>query len=122
MSILIVDDNPCLLQTMSRILTQIGFDVITAMDGVEAVERARESSFNVILMDIRMPRMDGVQAYKKIKQIQPDAVVLMMTAYAVEDLIQEAFEEGVLEVFYKPFNIDKVLSIIKGLDRAKSEA
>jgi CheY-like chemotaxis protein len=116
MSILIADDNNSLLQTLSLIMTHKGFAVTTASDGIDAVDKARETSFDVILMDIRMPRMDGVQAYKRIKHIQPNAVVMMMTAYALDDLIQEAFGEGAQKVFYKPFDIDDVLSAISRLD------
>jgi two-component system response regulator HydG len=113
MSILIADDNASLLKTMSLIMSHKGFDVTTAMDGIEAVEKARESDFDVILMDIRMPRMDGVEAFRKIKYIRPEVIVMMMTAYAVDDLIQDAFNEGAQEIFYKPLNIDEVITSIK---------
>jgi len=122
MSILIADDNASLLRTLSLIMSHKGFDVTTAIDGIEAVERAKESPFDVILMDIRMPGMDGVQAYKRIKHIQPDAVVMMMTAYALDDLIQDAFKEGAQEVLYKPFGIDNLIALIKGLGQFGNQA
>ena len=80
MSILIADDDAVILLTLSSILERKDYDVTVAMDGVEALERAEETPFEYILMDINMPRMDGIQAYKKIKHLQPDAVVMMMTA------------------------------------------
>jgi CheY-like chemotaxis protein len=115
MSILFADGNASLLKTMSLIMSHKGFDVTTAEDGIEAVEKARESHFDVIILDIRMPRMDGVEAYRRIKHIRPGAVVMMMTAYALDDLIQDAFNEGAQEVFYKPLDIDEVITSIKAM-------
>lgn len=112
MSILIADDDAVVLWTLSSILERRDYDVTVAMDGVEAIERAEETPFDFILMDINMPRMDGVQAYKKIKPLQPDAVVMMMTAHAPEELVQEVLEAGVNGILYKPFAIDEVISAV----------
>ena len=116
--ILIVDDNLSLCKTMSFVLGRKGYAVTSAKDGMEAIERVKERPFDVIFMDIKMPVMDGVETYKRIKKITPEAVVMMMTAYAVEDLIQEALEEGAYGVIYKPVDIQKALRFINEvLDR-----
>ena len=115
-SILIVDDNASLCQTMSFILGRKGYAVTTARDGLEALARVKEKPYNIIFMDIKMPLMDGVETYKRIKKVRPQAVVVMMTAYAVEDLIQEALQEGAYDIIYKPLDIEKVLALI---ERAK---
>lgn len=113
-SIMIVDDNVNLCRTMSFILKGKGYDVTVANDGSEAIERARETKhFDIVFMDIKMPLMDGVETYKQIKKIIPGAAVVMMTAYAVEDLIQEALEEGAHGVIYKPVDIDKAIALIE---------
>ena len=113
-SIMIVDDNVNLCRTMSFILKGKGYDVTVANDGSEAIERAREKKhFDIVFMDIKMPLMDGVETYKQIKKIIPGATVVMMTAYAVEDLIQEALEEGAHGVIYKPVDIDKAIALIE---------
>ena len=112
-SILIVDDNISLCKTMSFILDHKGYAVTTAKAGPEAIARVNESPFDMIFMDIKMPLMDGVETYRRIKKIMPEAVVVMMTAYAVEDLVEAALNEGAYGVIYKPLDIEKVIVLIK---------
>ena len=95
-NILIVDDNTSLCRTMAFVLGRKGYAVATAKDGPEAIEKVKERPFDMIFTDIKMPLMDGVETYKGIKKIRSEAVVVMMTAYAVEDLVQEALKEGAL--------------------------
>lgn len=120
--ILIVDDNESLCKTMSLILGHKGYAVTTAADGPEAVERVKKSSFDIIFMDVKMPSIDGVQTYKGIKKIRPGAVVVMMTAYAVEDLVQEALQEGAYGIIYKPLDIEKVTAVIERVRDARDGA
>jgi two-component system response regulator HydG len=119
-AVLIVDDDTSQTRTMSLILTRKGYEVATARDGFEAIVRVRERPFDVIFMDIKMPVMNGVEAYKEIKKIRPEAVVMMMTAYAVEELIQEALREGVGGVLYKPIDIDSVTALIDDAMKSKN--
>jgi two-component system, NtrC family, response regulator HydG len=116
-SILIVDDNESLAKTMSFVLRRRGYDAVTARDGREAIEQAAAGDFDVILMDIKMPQLNGVEAYRKIKESRPGALVMMMTAYSVDDLVQQALAEGAYGVIYKPLDIEKVISLI---ERARS--
>ena len=112
-SILIVDDNDSLCTTLSLILKRKGYAAATVKDGLEAIEKVRKNHFDMLLMDIKMPVMNGVETYRRIKEIRPESVVVMMTAYAVEDLIQEALEEGAFGVIYKPLDIEKVVALIE---------
>ena len=121
-SILIADDNINFCKTMSFVLDRKGYAVTTAEDGPEAIQRVKERSFDVIFMDIKMPLMDGVQTYKRIKEIRPEAVVVMMTAYSVEDLVQEALREGAYGIIYKPLDIEKVVALIEEVRKAKRGA
>jgi DNA-binding NtrC family response regulator len=98
---------------MSFILKRKGFNVDIAKDGIEAIDKVKEKSFNIIFIDIKLPFMDGVETYKRIKKIRPETVAIMMTAYSVEELIQEALVEGAYGVLYKPLDFDKVLSTIE---------
>jgi len=111
--ILIVDDNESLCKTMSLILGRRGYAVTTARDGPEAVVRVKENPFDVIFLDIKMFPIDGVETYKRIKKVRPEAVVMMMTAYALEDLVQEALQEGAYGIIYKPLDIERVLAIVE---------
>ena len=112
-SILIVDDNVGLRKTTSLILARKGYAVATAADGPQAIERVQNKPFDLIFLDIKMAPMDGVETYRRIKKIRPAAVVIMMTAYAVEDLIQEALQQGAYGVIYKPLDIEKVVALVK---------
>ncbi len=114
-NILIVDDDTSFRRSMSLILAREGYSVQTAKDGPEALAKATETAFRTIFMDIKMPVMNGVEAYKKIKNIRPEAEIVMMTAYSVEELIQEAIQEGAFAVIYKPVDIEKVIALIGGV-------
>jgi two-component system response regulator HydG len=118
-SILIVDDNISLCKTMSFVLGRKGCDVAMAKEGFEAIERVKERPFEMIFMDIKMPLMDGVETYQRIKEIRPEAVVVMMTAYAVEEMVQEALEEGAYAIIYKPVDIEKAVALVEEAREAK---
>jgi two-component system, NtrC family, response regulator HydG len=118
-TILIVDDNEDLLQTFAMILKRRGFCVQTAGNGTSAVDKFKEQNFDVTLMDIVMPEMNGVEAFKKIKELQPGAPVILMTAYSDEELIQTAKEEGVRQIIHKPIRIDNLIEMIT--DAANSQ-
>ena len=112
-SVLIVDDDVGMGETMSDIMEDKGYRTVIALDGYEAVEKARETAFDIILMDIKMPGMDGVETFRQIKKIHPETAVVMMTAYAVEDLIREALREGAYGVLYKPFDMERMIGLIE---------
>src|SRR5207245_6684562 len=90
-----------------------GYRVSVAADGTKALEMARQTPFRVIFMDIKMPGMSGVETFIKIKEINPGATVIMMTGFAVEDDVKRAIQEGAYAVIYKPFDMDKILSIVE---------
>lgn len=118
-SILIVDDNVSLCRAMSLFLKRKGYTVATASDGIQALERVKESPFDVILMDVKMPLADGVETYRKITKIRPQAVVVMMSAYAVEDVVQQVLEEGARGIIYKPPDIERLVALIEEVREAK---
>lgn len=111
-TILVVDDNEDLVETFAMILKRRGYEVQTACDGVTAVDKFKEQNFDVTLMDIVMPEMNGVDAFKKIREIQPDASIILMTAYSDEELLQTAREEGITLIIQKPIRIDKLMELI----------
>jgi len=112
-NILIVDDNTSLSRTMSFVLKRHGYDVTIASDGHEAIEKVREKPFAMIFMDIKMPRLSGVDALRSIREIRPEAIVTMMTAYAVGDLVEDVLQQGAHGVLYKPVEMGKVIHIVE---------
>jgi CheY-like chemotaxis protein len=113
--VLVADDNRAMTEALRDVLEVKGYDVTVAYDGVEAVDKGREADFDCVLMDIRMPRMGGVEAFKQIKKLSSDTKVILMTAYSVQTLIDEARSEGVLAVLQKPVDMGKIFQIIDGL-------
>jgi DNA-binding NtrC family response regulator len=111
-TILVVDDNEDLLETFSLILKRRGFTVETADNGAAAVAKFRQRNFDVTLMDIVMPQVDGVEAFRKIKEIEPDASIILMTAYSDEDLLRAARDEGARCIINKPIRIDMLMQLI----------
>jgi len=112
-SILIVDDSASTCRTLSLILERKGYLVATALDGVTAIQRVRERAFDLVLVDIKMPSLDGTATYRRIKHIRPEASVIMMTAYAVQDLVDEALRQGARAVVHKPLDIGELLALIE---------
>ncbi len=112
-SILVVDDLRSMRLTLGGILEDNGHDVVTVENGYQAIEAAKNTPFDIIFMDIKMPGINGVQSFREIKKLDPEAAVIMMTAYSVEDLIKEALAEGAYAVVYKPFDIERIIRLIE---------
>ncbi len=119
-NILVVDDLRSIRLTLGGILEDEGHNVVTVENGYQAIETVRGTHFDAIFMDVKMPGINGVQTFREIKKIDPKAAVIMMTAYSVEDLIKEALEEGAYTIVYKPFEIDKIITIIEELLHEKT--
>ncbi len=113
--ILVVDDNEEFLQNTKDILELAGYEVLCASDPLKGLEQARLEHPDLILMDIRLPIMDGVEAYERIRETTPEVPVIMMTAYSVDDLVVKALHEGAFGALIKPLDFDQLLPII---DRA----
>ncbi|MFO8050714.1 MAG: response regulator [Thermoplasmatota archaeon] len=111
--VLCVDDNINLCRTISLVLGRKGFRADMARDGEEALEKVERENYDIILLDIKLPGIDGVETLKRIRDVRKDANVIMMTAYAVEDMVHEALEEGAKGVFYKPMDMDEVITGIE---------
>ena len=111
-SVLVVDDDEGMVATLQDILGAAGYEVDVAYSGEEAVERVRERIPDCILMDVRMPGLNGVEAFREIKRLSPESFVIFMTAYAASTLVEEARREGAVEVIPKPLDLEQVLGLI----------
>ncbi|MDR2192088.1 MAG: response regulator [Endomicrobium sp.] len=113
LNILIADDEEGLRFSMASILEIEGHTVQIAQDGKEALEFVKNGVFDIAFFDIRMPGLNGVDALKEMKKISPETITVMMTAYAMNDLIRESIQEGAFACISKPFEIEDVLSTIR---------
>lgn len=113
LSILIVDDHVSIQSTLKDILEDEGYEVVTASSGAEAIVQCQKRRFDVILMDVRMPDLNGVEAYRRIKTLSEGTRVIMMSAYSVEDLKREALKEGAIAFLQKPLDVELVLKLIQ---------
>ena len=100
-------------ETLSDILSTIGIQVEIAHDGLQALKKVKTKRFDMVLMDIKMPKMNGIECFKKIKKIRPHTTVMTMTAYAPNDLIAEILMEGVYGIWYKPVEIEKIIELVE---------
>lgn len=111
--ILIVDDDEVMCHTLSDVLKKMSYEVITVQTGEDAFQSLRESTFDLILLDIVLPDMNGLDVLKKIREIDSDSFVIMMTAYADVQTAVTAMKEGAYDYINKPFEIDELRLIIK---------
>lgn len=110
--IAVVDDDVAMVDILADILEMHGWEPLRAHDGVEAVEIVGEHPVDVVLMDIRMPRMNGVQALEAIKARAPETKVVLFTASASQDLLTRAVESGVSRILRKPVDAEALLSVL----------
>jgi DNA-binding NtrC family response regulator len=118
-TILLVDDNGEFLDSTKDVLEDEGYEVFTATNGEDAVRMVGERPFEVVLMDIKMPGLSGVETLIEIKKINPGVKVIMVTAYSVESLIRQALKEGAYSYLAKPLDMIKLIGLIKHIDNAK---
>ncbi|HLR40976.1 MAG TPA: response regulator [Virgibacillus sp.] len=117
-NILIVDDAAFMRMMVKDILVKNGFIVAgEAQDGMEAVEKYKELSPDLVTMDITMPEMDGITALKQIKEINPGAKVIMCSAMGQQAMVIDAIQAGAKDFIVKPFQAERVIEAIqKALD------
>jgi two-component system response regulator AtoC len=111
--VLVIDDEESFRHLLSVILEKEGYDVDTAKDGQEALERMERGLFDEVLCDIRMPRMDGIEFLTELRKVDSDATVIMMSAYGTLDTAVEAMKLGAYDYISKPFKPDEIILTLK---------
>lgn len=113
-NILICDDAAFMRMMIKDILSKNGYEIAgEAENGVKAVEKYREVKPDLVMMDITMPEMDGIQALKKIKEEDPSATVIMCSAMGQQAMVIESIQSGAKDFIVKPFDKDRVLEAVK---------
>ncbi|MCI8308141.1 MAG: response regulator [Lachnospiraceae bacterium] len=112
--VLICDDAAFMRMMIKDILTKNGYEIAgEAENGLKAVEKYNETSPDLVMMDITMPEMDGIQALKKIKETDASANVIMCSAMGQQAMVIESIQSGARDFIVKPFNQDRVLEAVK---------
>jgi two-component system response regulator HydG len=120
--ILIVDDDRRMTRTLADILTMVGHEAVETWSGPEALEKVRTQAFDCVLTDVRMPEMDGVELSQQLRQVQPGLPVVLMTAYAADEIIRKGLEDGIVGVFDKPVNMNQLLGFFTSLAKKRAIA
>ncbi len=112
-TILVVDDEKNYLLVLSAVLEEEGYEVFTALSGPEAIEIQKASDIDLVLTDMKMPGMDGIELLERIKERDPDLPVILMTAHGTVDKAVEAMQKGAYSYVLKPFDNERLILYVK---------
>jgi CheY-like chemotaxis protein len=111
--ILIVDDEQYIRELLIQEFSSLGYDVLSVVDGQDAVYKVTSNKFNIVISDIKMPKFDGISLLKIIKEKSPETEVIMMTGHATIDNALYAMRSGAYDFLQKPFNIDELTALVE---------
>src|SRR4051812_29650663 len=111
-AILVVDDEVDTCHNLSDILTDLGYRVDTAHDGPSALELVRKTNYDIALLDLKMPGMDGLTLYREIKKLRAGTEAIVVTAYASSATAEEAVSAGAWQVLSKPVDLPKLMGLV----------
>jgi CheY-like chemotaxis protein len=113
--VLVVDDDSVIANSLARIFTVAGYAVGVASDGVETLERVRREAFDVFVLDLAMPRLDGLKTLRYLRQILPAARLVILAAYISPEDRAAALRYGAAIVLVKPPDLDELLGVVERL-------
>lgn len=111
--ILIVDDEPDMLRLLSMMLkSKTAYDVTTTNNPVEALELAKKNKFDILITDLKMPGLDGIELLNAVRSFDPDIPIIIITAYATAESAAEAMEKNAFDFITKPFRKEQIIFTI----------
>ena len=111
--ILVVDDERIVCESCQRILEDDGYEVEVALSGQEAFEKMKENPFDIVITDLKMPTIDGMDVLKHCRKEYPEAVIIMITGFSTVETAVGAMKLGAFDYIPKPFNPDEVSIVVK---------
>ena len=119
LKILVVDDEPHIREVLQQLLETEGYVTAGADSGAEALELVREFMPHIVFLDIRMPEMDGIQCLRRIKEIEQNVEVVMISGFATIEMAKRALEIGAFDYIGKPLSFDHIRDIIRQISITK---
>ena len=112
-NILIIDDEKAIRKTLGEILSYEGYKMDEAGDGEEALKKFREKAYDVVLCDIKMPKMDGIEFMERAREANPDVPIIMISGHGTIDTAVEAVKKGAYDYISKPPDLNRLLITIR---------
>ncbi len=116
--ILVVDDDVDIVRIVTKMLAQEDYQVFTSVSGEEALEKVQKEKPDILLLDIMMPRMNGLEVLRRVKEIDPAITIIMITAFGDIDSYLDAMESGAFEYINKPFESEELIRMIDKISLA----
>lgn len=110
--LLVIDDEPIVGKRLQQVFAKMGFDVETYTSALSAMESMERDPFDIVVTDLKMEGMDGMEVLERVKEKNPDTKVIIITGYAQLDTASEAFRKGVFDFIAKPFRLDELKRVI----------
>lgn len=114
-TILVIDDEGIVRISCKRILEPEGFNVDIASDGYEAIELIKKQVYDLIITDLKMPKMDGFEVLRWIKDISPSSKVIVITGFSTPDIAEKSLSAGAAKYLEKPFSPETLISVVKAV-------
>ncbi len=111
--ILIIEDEKSMREVLRILLEEEGYEIVAAVNGMEGIDYLKDDIFDLVLTDIKMPKADGFEVLKKVKELSPSTIVIMMTAFGTTESTIEAMKMGAYDYIHKPFKIDEIRLVIQ---------
>lgn len=111
-SILILDDEPIVSKRLKPSLEKKGYEVETFTESLDALKRVKERNFDIVITDLKMEGVDGMQFLTEVKERSPETEVIVITGFATMDTAKESFQKGVFDFLAKPFKLGEIAEVI----------
>lgn len=115
--ILVVDDQFRDREMLKKLLEDKGYRVATATDGAETIAMVKSKHYDIIFLDVSLPDISGIKTFEQVKEIDPEATVIMMSGCEEEELARRALSQGAYACLYKPFDMEKVIALVSDLPK-----
>jgi CheY-like chemotaxis protein len=120
MKILVADDDPVIRKLLCQVFSEDGHKVSPATNGAQVIEKVQKEDFELLLLDVHMPVMDGLETLRNMRSMFPNLPVVMMDSYP-DQLVRQAENEGALTCIHKPFDLNEIREIVEKVKRLRSK-